>query len=384
MVECRLPPELWIQIFRWATAPAEVEPKDVSTFMPFQSVKWNVPLRHQLSTKRTLVLVCRQWRHLGIKFLYEVIVLRHHVQALEQALRRGYGKWVRVAELVCACHNKHRNHLGRPAVSQVTEILRLCPNLRTLTRPATVDPCVIELHPAHFPLPSLHHVFWWNPHFVHGVPINSLLDVLGNSPNVRYLAVGGDAYLPDIHGRLLHLPHLTTLRLRRLSSSYLWQVARWSLPNLAHVVLEVVSLAQSLDSLWDAFGHQLHTIELGCVLRFLVDDRITSILKQCPNLRVLNYYINFTSIPENPFQHSLLKQIGLHAAQNSFDAHLEWRHLEQHFTLFAHPGLPALEKVVLYGDWGYFIYDPRFRALLEPLDSKICIVELEDGTRLNG
>lgn len=90
-----LPPEIWLEIFEWATFNSFL-----TDYTPFQNIPGD-SRDPSLHIKSTLSLVCRSWRQWSTHLLYKEIRIRHGAHALKQALGRNiqddrlYGSLVR-------------------------------------------------------------------------------------------------------------------------------------------------------------------------------------------------------------------------------------------------------------------------------------------------
>lgn len=69
-----LPAETWLEIFKWATTSNQGHNYIEAHYMPFQSIPNHLP-DACLPTKRSIVLVCREWNRLATEFLYKDLVL---------------------------------------------------------------------------------------------------------------------------------------------------------------------------------------------------------------------------------------------------------------------------------------------------------------------
>lgn len=92
-----LPPEIWLSILRWATICEEGYSSFSTSYAPFQTI--NHGASPALSVKRTLALVCRDWRLLTMKFLYEDFQILKGSSA-QQGID-AYSKWVRTLLFFC-------------------------------------------------------------------------------------------------------------------------------------------------------------------------------------------------------------------------------------------------------------------------------------------
>ena len=190
-------------------------------------------------------------------------------------------------------------------------------------------------------------------------------------------------WLSSMQRMPIFLPELSTLRIRRMNVLFLQQICRWTLPSLQHVIVDTHSNHQLLECLWERFGDQVRTLELGKSLRFYVCDMVYYVLANCANLEELSYYVQFTAPPQLPAEeHKSLTTVRLHAAENAFfeeQGNGFWEHLEQHFAMYARPTFPALKRVVLHGDWEAVQRDVRFQPLVQDLLDRKCAIEFEPG-----
>lgn len=366
-----LPPELWLAIFWLATRPDHAHHLQ-SFYRPFQKCSFDLDgLAATLSTRRTLVQVCRLWRTLARPLLFED--LRPN-PATSRAILGGPpddnpGRWVRRIELPYT--QTSTDTPDRPGAA--LRILACCPSLHTLVRPYTrCDPSLPFDRPAG-PVPllsALTRLDWWhrdNAALTGG--INSLVDVLSCAPALRYLSLAGGS--KEVLGPALpvHLPALTTLRLRDVPPLSIADICRWSLPALVHVVVDrPPRRSDVLIHLWHTFANQLHTVEFGPDARFITSDPITELVDTTTSsprrgaIRVLNYHACFTCPPVCRVrldQYTSFESVGLHSA-SSQDFPGPWPYLVGHFQWLAGPNFSSLRHVVLYGDWTEIMRDPRF------------------------
>ncbi|KAH7923896.1 hypothetical protein BV22DRAFT_551122 [Leucogyrophana mollusca] len=382
-----LPPEIWIHIIRLATLPAS-DLGVAHAYRPFRTSHDAID-RSSLQTKRTVVQVCRLWRALATPMLYEDIDVRHNPRTLRGIIdtgdpeQPGYGRWVRRLELPYT-HTETATH---NSTSGVLEVLKSCHGLETLIRPfsrAPLGSIRYEFSADIVPMPSLKRLEWWHHNDAARTGgVNSLVDVLPHTPNLQYLAVGGEWWMSSGKpgAAPLELPALTTLRLWRLNPFFLWLICRWSLPSLTHVIVDFPTEYGALGGFWEVYGPHLTTLELGKNVAFLLDDQITSFLRACPNLTTLNYVIHFTRYPHITASHPL-RCIGIHSApcamldDRSSDAY--WDHLNGHFDFISCPLLPELRKVVLYGDWQWICEEARFKAFRRALPRQVSVITAGD------
>ena len=211
--------------------------------------------------------------------------------------------------------------------------------------------------------------------------------VLSVAPNLAYLYIAGLASNAKVIPRYLALPKLATLRLRVADGLLLYYIVhRWKLPALTHLILDVPSSAsQAFLMVWDKFGSQLRTVELGRHLRFLLEDAVAPCLRGCPLLEEINYYAQFTASPEIRQPHYSLKTVGLHYADNQYLTMLgsTWSSLEHHFNMLLGHRLPVLQRIVLHGDWTLVVANPLFQPILERSVRKGRFLVYPDGSRVS-
>jgi len=269
------------------------------------------------------------------------------------------------------------------------DILALCSKLRILVRtPHDIArhelPFYSEAQDISFPL--LEHLEWHNNEPERMGGINSLCAVLCMAPNLTYLFIAGLPGRSRIIPRSVSLPVLTTLHLRNVDGLLLHVIVdRWALPALAHLILDDPWYSQALLIIWEKYGSQLRTVELGKHLRFLVRDVISPCLRCCPSLEEINYYPLFTTSPVLEQAHYSLKTVGLHYAPNLYliDQASIRSSLEQHFDWLLSRQLPLLQRIVLHGDWTNAVADPRFKPILERSVRRGKFIVYPDGSRIS-
>lgn len=255
------------------------------------------------------------------------------------------------------------------------EIMKLCPNIHTLFRPAhsLLDGMRFEFEVEGLALPSLQRLQWWHhSEAEQSGGINSLGKVLRNAPNLRYLFIGGvvgSSRICNEPGPFV-LEHLETLRLHIRSGTLFYRILfQWSMPVLKHIIMDSPPVREGLDAIWDILGDQLEMIELGRHVRFLMTDSLSPCLSGCPNLRQLNYFMFFTAPPETTQVHPNIGEVGLHSQVNGLlaDGGSAWSLIARHFDFLCGPILPALRRVTLYGDWRSILSHRLFQPILEKL-----------------
>ena len=340
----RLPPELWLLIFRFATSA----PIIYSEYEPFQS-------RHHdtittttaalsdadaaLRDKCAIALVCRQWRALAGDMRYEDIRIGHGIAALHAALSKPAAivdgtiaqaarHRVRRAVLPYA-HTATPTHHAPPALA----LLALLPHIEVLVRPPIPSPPIPTLlfpplppprppiltytttpfsppsSPTFFPrfefptaapaLPALRRLEWafdTTGAAARAGGINSLTDMLvASSRTLHELVLTGPMPLAAL--RQQHCVRLGALRTLRLHAGagacpfVARQTTYWELPALENVVVEGAARAEALGALWSKFGGQVRVLELelGCGRGAGVSmGDVGKIIHVCPALEELN------------------------------------------------------------------------------------------------
>lgn len=269
------------------------------------------------------------------------------------------------------------------------DILKLCPHLEILIRPQflLLDGPRYDFDVEGIHMPSLRRLEWWHHNEAERTGgINSLGAVLRNAPNLCFLFIGGvvGSSHTCIEPEPVALPMLETLRLCVISGLLLRQILfRWALPSLINLIMDSPLVEQALYSMLETYGHQLKTVEFGKHVRFLMNDFLSPCLKGCPVLEELNYYVFFTEPAETTVVHPTIETVRLHAAVNSIlsDGPSLWALLERHFSFLGNRrALPALQRVVLYGDWRPVVINQRFYALWKHVTGAGCVVEISSKT----
>jgi len=264
----------------------------------------------------------------------------------------------------------------------------LCTNIETLVRPRPTTPYSLAFHFAAqdiTPLPLRRLDWWYNNEAERSGGINSLNAVLRSAPNLRYLSLGG---IPRF-GRVppdrspLSLPNLHTLRLQKNSVVFLRQLVDWwSLPSLSRIALDYPLMAIWIYELFESFGEQLRTVEIGHDVRFLWKDHITPCLQLCHGLTELNYFIFFAAVPSIEIPHTSISTIGLHAsANNLLQDGQRYDHVQQHLDILTNRNLfPVLRRIILYGDWKCMLSTPHLALMWRSLRLCHIAIQIRDTT----
>ncbi|KAJ3492147.1 hypothetical protein NLI96_g226 [Meripilus lineatus] len=390
-----LPPEVWLQILRYATLSTSTPISFAIKYHPFQASTENDidPSDSALHVKAVVARVCKRWKELSTDLLYEDIILhRSSAKQFRELLQNTQDAGSHTPEI-----NKMVHRVLLPYSSSVpqvhstpsdsVEFLRECHELKILVRPGPwfagplqefvryefpAEPCP--------PLTSLQRLDWWHNNDASRTGgINSLPEVVLAAPNLKYLTLAGDVWLGLLHTPPVELAKLTTLRLRRVNVLFIQLIGRWTLPSLDTLILDTAASVYTLQGLLEVYAEQLRSVELGKSLAFTVHSVLQSILDRCNNLKQLNYYIYFVAPPDPDTPISCgdtLETVGLHAHRAEIITnHFAWSHLQKHLQLFSQPAFTRLKRVLLYGDWDNIISDPLYPKLVQKLVDRGCVVE---------
>lgn len=205
-------------------------------------------------------------------------------------------------------------------------------------------------------LSSIKRLEWWHRDDASRTGgINSLSEVLDHTPNVEYLALGGVLQPYSFSRRGRRLEHLKTLRLYKANVYFLWLISTWQLPSLHHLILDWSPEPLAIVDLAHFFSGSLQSVELGRNLCFLARDHVIPLLRVCPHLVELSYYVHFTLAPTitDSYVHPSLKTVRLHAHTHQLfdDDQQIYRQIGAHLAFLASVHLPSLQHVALHGEW---------------------------------
>ena len=298
----RLPPELWLLIFRFATSAPIISPFEFAYYYePFQSRHRRISTAlfdAALRDKCAISSVCRQWHALARDTLYEDIRIGPHIAGLYAILiepapvsativggESGTGTitarhCVRRAVLPYAQTEKPTYYWHAPSA---LALLALLPHLEVLVRPPLPVPAptrkqgplpipIPTATPTAVPtLPALRRLEWAFKDDG-GEPgkgrISFFHDILNAAPSLHELILTGQ--IPFFAGtalrqKHLHLRELRTLRLHDGAGTCPYiaeQTTYWELPVLEKIVVEGLARAQPLKALCRKFGGQVRVLEL--------------------------------------------------------------------------------------------------------------------------
>ncbi|TFK77485.1 hypothetical protein BDN72DRAFT_46188 [Pluteus cervinus] len=377
----RLPPELWIEIFHWVAFDHALN----SSGHPFQRTLCDTRQSRQL--RATLSVVCREWHHLASDVLYKDLVVNHGSPALLRVLKNSQ---TNICDRVRSITLPYSSTATAPYLnseSSAIHILKLCKGVQTLVRPRPDTQnykYTFESDALVVPLPSLQRLDWWySSEAERSGGINSLDTVLRNAPNIQYLFIGG--FVGTGYGTFsrteVTLPFLHTLRFHMINGFLLRQVLTcWNLPSLSRIIVDTPLLDGGVSQVLEKFGHQLRSVELGRHIRFFLFDYLSMILRDCPSLENIDFYLFFTMPPKMPpgLQYPSVTTIGLNTSLNPFLESTKgesWELLGKHFNVFSGSLFPNLKRVLLYGDWSEYLTTPQFTGMETKLLARGCSVE---------
>ncbi|KAF8910011.1 hypothetical protein CPB84DRAFT_1764362 [Gymnopilus junonius] len=353
-----LPPEIWLEIFDWATYNPNFG-TDEST--PFQQIPRGRGLDTNLQVRATLCLVCRTWQAWIAQSLYRDVHINRNTNDLHRTLSVGNFAGRRYGDMVHRMVLPYHSTVPGPHPSlKSIEILELCSSLHTLHRPLdeSAGNLRFDYEAVGVSLPSLQRLEWWHHNEAErSGGINSLVAVLRGAPNLRYLFVGGVmgagfVILAGKQSELILLPNLHIFRLNIRNGMLLHQIlSRWILPSLTHLILDSPPVRGSLDDIWEKFGQQLEVVEFG----------------------------------KHTMQvHPSVSVVGLHAEVNGLLSNGDsvWGLIESHFEVLSGPKFPGLRRIILYGNWKPILGHRRFAPMRNKVWQNGRVLEFPDETRI--
>jgi hypothetical protein len=401
-----LPTELWKHIFRYATA--EESQFHETGYLPFQPM---TPRQSQPQIALALSRVSKQWQAIAAEFLFREVWLGHGAQGLleslkgSQLLSEGCGRYVRRLELP----SKLVHHdIANPI--RLLNILACCPHLQILVKRSFTGPQDAEfwsnLIPAAHPrandvvLKSLERIEWSGSHG-DGLILEAcgsvLSDLVFRSPNLRYLSISwpGPIFRDLDRDAYPHLPpSLTAWRRRSYGGPDSAGIEPDDIPRLTHLICDPINLSfdsvnfeHGDSSVLDIAVSELHVLEFCRDLHDIYGLELNEFLERCPKLQELAYHVGFPrTILLNALQSLELKRVNLRIEslddlRQHYGSNDEWfwRSLGVEFAhLYGH-ALPALERVILHGDWDYIVYASQFRPLRQRLLDRGCSLEYPNG-----
>jgi hypothetical protein len=406
----RLPVELWLLIFRFATSTPISTSADYEPFQPCYettAVLSNAALRD----KCTLTLVCKQWRLLATDLLYEDIRIGDGIAALHASLRDtpitgdpapGVPHHRVRRAVLPYTSTSTPTHPPPPALA----LLARLPHLEVLVRPHPYNhnyhhrrrrrpaPLCFEFPTSTPALPALRRLEWaFDPtgDAARAGGINALPDVLRAAPALHDLVLLGPMPPTALRQHRTPLRALRTLRLHAGAAAcplIARQVTYWALPALENVVLRGAARAQALEALWEAVGAQVRVLEVdvGGGEGVPVPD-VGRIVGACAALEELNVRVGAEDLvvgsgrwdPPGAVDadsggvsrtwacaHDTLQRVGIYVDAGEWTVKT-WTAVVEYVAQFG-KGCPALRCVVLYvRDVAVVAQDPQFHVLHETL-----------------
>ncbi|KAF7354350.1 t-SNARE coiled-coil-like proteiny domain-containing protein [Mycena venus] len=413
------PPEIWRQIFRFATRSETSYDVDYLPFQPIQELLETSASHEQeclrLETCLSLMLVSQHFRAVAVEFMYEDVRIfdARGLESLMAGLYRsakedganGYGSYVRRLELPRRrtkfqpdTHNlpfpTHPIPCD-PDAPRLDDILWLCPRLEILIRPCLrldaenitfwstlvgtpVVGCLSRLMRLEWHESELDSRFYGTNN------AHRLREIVSQAPNLRYLFLSSDRQnsLAD----LSLPPSLRTIRINRShfqsSSPKRFMVkSRHALyvPNFRNLVLHTTLPSALLDFVATT-GHQLRVLELAFAPQMTFSsNQMQRLLSRCPLLEELAYYIGAPEIsPLVEFQSPSVKRVRLKINPD------EWNPckpvLRGQMEVLEGPSFPKLEEIILHDPTRWFMRRDLGKDLLRRMLRRGCTVRYEDGS----
>ena len=332
--QLELSPEVWLRILHIALEP-DVDPRadEYTPFIPNPEGEMGA----HVALAAQLVRVCRSWYALLLPTLCRDIRLGKGSVPLLQHARRVVLPYTSTDE-------------------STVEQLRQCSEIKTLCRPYCSQDWRANYNqdvPPAIPLPSLERLEFYMPEKSQHVGINSLGNVLLQTPNLRYLyfeSLAMSDYLPYLDMRI-ELPLLETLRVYHMRGYIVEDLLSvWVLPALKTLILDNPVIHANLQRFWSLAGRTLTRVELGPVIQFMNHDYLGLCLENCPVLEDLGYFICLTNLPDHRQSHPTLRRIRLHLGHwaDIFKS-VPRTLLREHLIEFHHSGMQSLATFYIHG-----------------------------------
>jgi len=300
----------------------------------------------------------------------------------------------------------HRN-IANPI--RLLDILACCPHLQILVKQSSKGRQGTEfwsnLIPAARPrandvvLKSLERIEWSSSDRLILEACGSVLSYLVfRSPNLRYLSISwpGPIFTDLRVNRNAYPrpPSLTALRRRSYGGPDSAGIEPNEIPRLTHLICDSSNLffesgffLHGDSSVLDVAVSELRVLEVCRDPHDLYGLEVDGFLKRCPNLQELAYHVGFPQILllDQP-QCLELKRVNLRIEslddlRQRYGSNDEtfWRSLGSEFANLHGHTLPALEHVILHGDWDCIVHAAQFRPLRQRLLDRGCSLEYPNG-----
>ncbi|RDB22232.1 hypothetical protein Hypma_010745 [Hypsizygus marmoreus] len=311
-----LPPEIWLDIFRFATwPPLDLDPGMTLQFLPTEGRERRQLLKQSLVTRRYLVRVCKRWHSMAASFLYESLLIGRGrgLQTVRDVLKasrvpfqqdapsdendRPVGWWTK--RLDFAMRDVDRLDFDVDVcLTLLSEIVECLPNLAILTFCVTAP----QLRDVKLPPSFLQTLVRVSGHSLHTIQWNSLALVPSRCDWVAFIKEA-------VNIKAVRRPRFfakETDPREQLSSSSLEilllprtpedpsDFEQANLPSLRHVVLNALLLQ---DSRWrfflEEYGPKLEVVQLIINHKRLTAFANSKLTSHCPRLVRLD--ISFSS-----------------------------------------------------------------------------------------
>jgi len=103
-------------------------------------------------------------------------------------------------------------------------------------------------------------------------------------------------------------------------------------------------------------------------------------------LQELAYHVGFPPLqPPHLLQHLELKTVRIQIEsidhlREQYGGGLSWAMLDEAFAFFSAYAFPALQLIILHGDWDSVVHDSQFRPLRQLVLDRGCSLEYPNGT----
>ena len=314
-----LPPELWENVFSLATnfpgefdirewisrnekgieLPSEeidlrlarinITGKNSNQFLLLQNPNFHI----QRSLRRKLILVCKSWYEMGLKYLYGSIVIYDSstLSGCIETLKRtcDLARIVRRLE-VYLDNPENEEDCEITSRRQLAELIELCPNITLFA--AEIEECegadsqaltyarlslrgTLSTHCKH-----LRHAI--GTHIIDGYPARNFFRAVSPFTNLIALKLPPSiATIPGLERPAITLPNVRILdigyQVPLISPEFGGYLSRWSLPSLEAVHLGTLSASMALGRFWATHGSKLKTIRIYNASDFIFDSRLVDI-----------------------------------------------------------------------------------------------------------
>ncbi|KIY68371.1 hypothetical protein CYLTODRAFT_489844 [Cylindrobasidium torrendii FP15055 ss-10] len=368
-----LPPELLQIIFAYATSlPYGYEQSlwNIS-YTAFQDSGWS----RQTSTrdrerfqvwqiKSTLSLVCKSWYALALEFLLEELRVGPYLPHPEVLATHGH--WIHRLEILPSA----------PSDVRMIDILRMCPHIQIISKPSgdVVDgqfwDGLQDLAPGS--LPYLRRLDWGTDSTTQFGSRQAFAALVAAAPNLYHLnsslCVHPELCPPSsslLNLRVLRFPPQSEV-LNSIAMPITLPLAEWT----SHVVVSpgfVGSMSRLVNG--TTFPH-VYCVELqdGTDLVAGPLAQLQRLFPRCTELAFSPYHVGRVNLGGQKF--SFVKRLRLYANPNGLLVDLTpW--IKYNYDELM-DGFPALEEVVMHGDWRFVLSSTVMDSLADDLGKRSC------------